>query len=92
MSGCSLLLALAKTVQFRGGRGGGGQRPQRTDYTEVPRQNDLFEQYYNELGIVQDSELDAFWNALRRDLPNSFRFAGSRGYFFSEGRIRRELY
>ncbi|KAL8793445.1 MAG: hypothetical protein Q9195_003928 [Heterodermia aff. obscurata] len=66
--------------RFRGGRGGGGQRTQRTDYTEIPKQNDLFEQYYNELGILQDIELDEFWNALRRDLPNSFRFTGSRGH------------
>ena len=92
MSSCSLLPTLTKSVQFRGGRGGGGSRPQRTDYTEVPKQNDLFEQYYNELGIVQDSESDDFWNALRRELPNSFRFTGSRGYSFFEGRTRPEIY
>ena len=85
MSSCGLLLTLAKSAKFRGSRGGGGQRPQRTDYTEVPKQNDLFEDYYNELSIVQNSELGEFWSALRRDLPNSFRFTGSRGYFFFEG-------
>ena len=73
--------ALTDTLQFRGGRGGGGggQRSQRTDYAEVPKQNALFEKYYNELGLVQTNELHAFWDALRRELPNSFRFAGSRG-------------
>ena len=53
----------------------------RTDYSEVPKANELFEKYYNELGIVEESESDEFWSALKRDLPNSFRFTGSKGYF-----------
>ena len=67
----------------RGGRGGGrgfGQRSIRTDYSEVPKANELFEKYYNELGIVEEGENDEFWRALKRDLPNSFRFTGSKGY------------
>ena len=53
----------------------------RTDYSEVPKANELFEKYYNELGIVEERERDDFWSALKRDLPNSFRFTGSKGYF-----------
>ena len=53
----------------------------RTDYSEVPKANELFERYYNELGIVEEREKADFWSALKRDLPNSFRFTGSRGYF-----------
>ncbi len=52
----------------------------RTDYSEVPKANELFEKYYNELGIVETGENDEFWGALKRDLPNSFRFTGSKGY------------
>ena len=52
----------------------------RTDYSEVPKANGLLEKYYNELGIVEEREKDEFWSALKRDLPNSFRFTGSKGY------------
>jgi len=40
----------------------------------------LFEKYYNELGIVASEEYEEFWATLRRELPNSFRFTGSKGY------------
>ena len=49
-------------------------------YHEVPKHNDLYEKYYNTLGVVSVEERDEFWAALRRDLPNSFRFTGSKGY------------
>ena len=78
-----LPVSIANRVQFtgRGGRGGrGGQRDQRerVDYQEVPKQNALYERYYNELGLVPEEEREEFWAALRRDLPNSFRFTGSK--------------
>ncbi|KAK4690390.1 hypothetical protein P7C71_g6386, partial [Lecanoromycetidae sp. Uapishka_2] len=59
-----------------GGRsgGGGGQRTIRTDYSEMPKDNDLYESYYNELGLVEEEEREEFWTTLRRELPNSFRF------------------
>ena len=72
------------SLQGRGGaRGGGrgsGQRPIRTDYSEVPKANAKYEEYYNELGLVEEPEREEFWTALRRELPNSFRFTGSKGY------------
>jgi multisite-specific tRNA:(cytosine-C5)-methyltransferase len=52
----------------------------RTDYDEVIKKNEKFERYYNELGIVEDEEKERFWEAVRRDLPNSFRFCGSKGH------------
>ena len=58
---------------------GGRQRAQRADYTEVTKRNALFEKYYNELGIVPDCERDDFAAFLRKELPISFRFTGSRG-------------
>ncbi|KAL9578870.1 MAG: hypothetical protein Q9212_005442 [Teloschistes hypoglaucus] len=70
------------------GRGGGDRgrgrnaprtdRSQRVDYNEVAKFNKLFEGYYNQLSIFEDDEKDDFWAALRRELPNSFRFAGSK--------------
>lgn len=50
---------------------------------ELPRNNERFERYYNELEIVPEEEREAFWEALRRDLPNSFRFTGSKSYVMS---------
>ena len=70
-------------IGARGGGRGGGQRPQRpirTDFSEVPKANVLYEKYYNNLGLVEEAERKEFWTALQRDLPNSFRFTGSRGY------------
>jgi len=67
-------------VQFGKGGGGGGQRGQRQNYADIEKVNEKFERYYNELGIIPEDEKEAFWAALRRDLPNSFRFTGSRGY------------
>lgn len=58
-----------------------GQRSvERTDYREIPKENELYEKFYNDLGVVEKEETEVFWAALRRELPNSFRFAGSKGY------------
>ncbi|MCJ1390299.1 hypothetical protein MMC18_003157 [Xylographa bjoerkii] len=68
--------------RFQRGRGGGrgGQRPERADYQEVPKHNELYEKYYNDLEIVPPEERSDFWAALKRELPNSFRFTGSKGH------------
>lgn len=80
----SRLIAFQKLTgifpQGRGGGRGGGQRSLRTDYSEVSKSNTLFEEYYNGLLAADGSEQEEFWAALRRDLPNSFRFTGSKGY------------
>ena len=52
----------------------------RADYSEVPKTNKLYERYYDQLGLVEVAEREEFWKALRRELPNSFRFTGSKGY------------
>lgn len=78
------------------GKGGGGGRGGRrgphaggkTDYSEISKHNEAFEKYYNELNIVADGERDEFWAAMRRELPNSFRFAGSRGYSQADPEIK----
>lgn len=37
------------------------------------------ELYYNALIEMSDEQKKEFWDALRRELPNSFRFCGSKG-------------
>jgi multisite-specific tRNA:(cytosine-C5)-methyltransferase len=41
--------------------------------------NEKLERFYTEQGFIPEEEREAFWEALRRDLPNSFRFTGSKG-------------
>ncbi len=65
------------------GGGGGGKRDNRVSYDQVEKTNEKLETYYNTILGLPESEKEEFWTALRRDLPNSFRFAGSKGYVFS---------
>ncbi|KAH0541455.1 hypothetical protein FGG08_004064 [Glutinoglossum americanum] len=77
---------MGKKRGFRGGgRGGrGGQRGgERVEYPPVVKQNELFEKYYDNLGIFMAGEGEEFWGTLRRDLPSSFRFTGSKGHALS---------
>jgi multisite-specific tRNA:(cytosine-C5)-methyltransferase len=63
------------------GRGGGGPhrgQRERTNKVDIDRHNEKYEKYYNELGIVPRDKQEEFWEAFRRDLPNSFRFTGSK--------------
>jgi multisite-specific tRNA:(cytosine-C5)-methyltransferase len=63
-------------------RGGGGRRDTRGNtgyWPEIERTNPQFESYYNDLAIVPEEEKQQFWEAMRRDLPTSFRFTGSKG-------------
>lgn len=56
--------------------GGGGEY--RTNYSSVDKTNAKLETYYNTLLDLPDDERKEFWDALKRVLPNSFRFAGSK--------------
>lgn len=77
----------------RGGRGGGrgggggGQRSfqdNRVSFDQINKHNEKFERYYNTIGIVpDDAERAQFWASLRSELPNSFRFTGSKGHALS---------
>jgi multisite-specific tRNA:(cytosine-C5)-methyltransferase len=68
-------------VQGRGGHRNKQQRYQtdRGSYEELKKSNEQFENYYNELAIVPEDERDLFWSVMRAELPNSFRFTGSKG-------------
>ncbi|CZT20829.1 related to tRNA (cytosine-5-)-methyltransferase [Ramularia collo-cygni] len=71
----------------RGGGGGGGQRQfqdNRVSFDQINKTNEKFERYYNTINIVPaGEERDAFWAALKKELPNSFRFTGSKGHALS---------
>ncbi|KAK4626265.1 RNA cytosine C(5)-methyltransferase NSUN2 [Fulvia fulva] len=71
----------------RGGGGGGGNGgcrnfvDDRQSFDQVNKTNEKFERFYNTLNLVPaGEERDAFWTKLRSELPNSFRFTGSKGH------------
>ncbi|KAI9728898.1 MAG: hypothetical protein M1834_007156 [Cirrosporium novae-zelandiae] len=72
-----------KNFRGKNRNGQGGRRGTRTDYSDIVKTNELFEGYYNTLEILGEDEREEFWTSLRRDLPNSFRFTGSKGHALS---------
>ncbi|KAI4115751.1 MAG: hypothetical protein LQ345_003705 [Seirophora villosa] len=78
--------------KWRSRKGPRAARSQRADYEEVKKTNSNYEAYYNHLGIFSDEEKDEFWAALRRELPNSFRFTGSKGHALPVQKILKERY
>ncbi|RAL66977.1 hypothetical protein DID88_007757 [Monilinia fructigena] len=81
----------------RGGRGGGGRSrdhgvDNRCSFENVPKSNEKFERYYNDLLNLDDEEREQFWGALKRELPNSFRFAGSKGHAVAVQKQLKERY
>lgn len=49
-------------------------------YPEIVKENELFERYYRELGIVPAGEWGDFMAALREPLPATLRITGYRRY------------
>uniref|UniRef100_A0A8C3J1B6 tRNA (cytosine(34)-C(5))-methyltransferase n=1 Tax=Calidris pygmaea TaxID=425635 RepID=A0A8C3J1B6_9CHAR len=49
-------------------------------YPEIVKENELFERYYRELGIVPAGEWDDFMAALREPLPATLRITGYRSH------------
>ncbi|KAK1755810.1 mitochondrial GTPase [Echria macrotheca] len=83
----------------RGGRGGGaGGRDNRANhrpyqsFPEVKKENAKFEKYYNDLLRLPEEEQAEFWAALKRELPNSFRFCGSKGHALAVKRLLQTRY
>ncbi|KAJ4390734.1 tRNA (cytosine-5-)-methyltransferase ncl1 [Gnomoniopsis smithogilvyi] len=83
-----------------GGRGGSEQnrngdgRDNRDNRyrADVVKERENLERYYNELIQLPEEEKAAFWEALRRELPNSFRFCGSKGHAVNVKRLLEERY
>uniref|UniRef100_A0A8C3J446 tRNA (cytosine(34)-C(5))-methyltransferase n=1 Tax=Calidris pygmaea TaxID=425635 RepID=A0A8C3J446_9CHAR len=66
--------------QERGGGAGGDQAGWAGGYPEIVKENELFERYYRELGIVPAGEWDDFMAALREPLPATLRITGYRSH------------
>ena len=65
----------------------------RSNYrSDVEKNNVLFEKFYNELGLLGEHEGSEFWTALRRELPNSFRFTGSKGQALPVQKLLKDRY
>ncbi|CAG8961975.1 hypothetical protein HYFRA_00013755 [Hymenoscyphus fraxineus] len=64
------------------GRGGGDRRGEdnRVSFEKVPKHNERLEGYYNDVLGLPEEEHTEFWDAYKRELPNSFRFTGSKGH------------
>lgn len=77
----------------RGARQGQTSWRQRSSTREdIERTNARYEAYYNGLHLVDEAERDEFWNTLRRDLPNSFRFTGSKGQALPVQQLLKDRY
>ncbi|KAL6242460.1 tRNA (cytosine-5-)-methyltransferase ncl1 [Rhinocladiella similis] len=77
---------------FNRGGGGGPRQDNRGNKAEISRNNEKFEEYYNILGVIPDEEKEDFWAAMRRDLPNSFRFTGSKSHALAVQQRLRDYY
>ncbi|ROK35716.1 tRNA (cytosine(34)-C(5))-methyltransferase [Anabarilius grahami] len=49
-------------------------------YSEIIKENKLFEHYYKELKIVPDGEFEAFMDAMREPLPATIRITGYKSH------------
>ncbi|KAI1845813.1 hypothetical protein JX266_008178 [Neoarthrinium moseri] len=79
----------------RGGGGGGGgddRAPSWRSYPDAAKQHEKLERYYNTILPLDDDERKLFWEALKKELPNSFRFCGSKGHALAVKRLLEERY
>ncbi|NXU56471.1 NSUN2 methyltransferase, partial [Turnix velox] len=66
--------------QESGGGGGDHTSDWASGYPEIVKENELFERYYRELGIVPAGEWEDFMAALREPLPATLRITGYRSH------------
>ncbi|WYZ45251.1 hypothetical protein EsH8_VIII_000567 [Colletotrichum jinshuiense] len=85
----------------KGGRGGAtggadrGRQPRSESwqsYPAVKKENERLQRYYNTIIGLSEEEQAPFWDALRRDLPNSFRFCGSKGHALAVKKLLQSRY
>lgn len=58
----------------------------------MKKENEKFERYYNGLLDLDEAEKAEFWAALKRELPNSFRFCGSKGHALAVRKLLQKRY
>lgn len=77
-----------------GGRGGGesGRGDGWRSYPTIKKENSQLEEFYNALIQLPEEEKAQFWEALRRELPNSFRFCGSKGHALAVKKLLQTRY
>ncbi|KAJ4371331.1 tRNA (cytosine-5-)-methyltransferase ncl1 [Neocucurbitaria cava] len=76
-----------------GGKGSGGGRDTRTEpWSDIARKNELFESYYRMGGFLEEAEFEEMWTALKADLPNSFRFTGTKSDALAVREIFKQRY
>ncbi|TQS37428.1 hypothetical protein Golomagni_02099 [Golovinomyces magnicellulatus] len=78
----------------RGGKRSGKCRGEdnRVSFDKVPKSNEKLETYYNQILGLSEEEKSEFWDALKRELPNSFRFAGSKSHALAVQKLLKERY
>ncbi|KAF2020834.1 cytosine-5--methyltransferase NCL1 [Aaosphaeria arxii CBS 175.79] len=73
-----------------GGSRGGDNRSE--SWSDIVRQNDLYETYYRQGGFLEEEEFEKMWKALASDLPNSFRFTGTKSDALAVREIFKQRY
>ncbi|KAI5845827.1 S-adenosyl-L-methionine-dependent methyltransferase [Morchella snyderi] len=65
----------------KGGQGSGskGADTRGDAYVSIPTENEKYEKFYKESGLIPEEEWEEFWSTLKRTLPTTFRFTGSKG-------------
>jgi len=58
----------------------GPTKGERGNYTSITSENALYERFYKESNVVHEGEWEEFWRSLKRTLPTTFRFTGSKGF------------
>ncbi|KAI4603316.1 hypothetical protein KJ359_006109 [Pestalotiopsis sp. 9143b] len=79
----------------RGGPSKGDDRDRNPSWRSIPaadKKHEKLERYYNTVLPLEDDERAQFWDALKKELPNSFRFAGSKGHALAVKRLLEERY
>ncbi|KAH7150028.1 S-adenosyl-L-methionine-dependent methyltransferase [Dactylonectria estremocensis] len=76
----------------RGGGGGRGGGQSGRDYPSIPKENEKLQRFYDTLLQLPDEEKTAYWDAMKRELPNSFRFCGSKGHALNVKRLLKDRY
>jgi multisite-specific tRNA:(cytosine-C5)-methyltransferase len=61
-------------------------------YAAVTKENERLENFYNTLLQLPDEEKEQYWTALKRELPNSFRFCGSKGHALAVKKLLQTRY
>ncbi|KAM4056979.1 16S rRNA methyltransferase rsmB/F domain-containing protein [Hirsutella rhossiliensis] len=75
-----------------GGRGGGQPGGGWRDRGTMVKENEKLQRFYDTLLQLPDEEKQQYWDALKRELPNSFRFCGSKGHALAVKRLLQTRY